>query len=159
LLWRLPAKVTTSVETLSVETLPEGSPYHPDAVHQLLKLQAEYNWEGLTRAGYRLMQAVPLNRVREEFQIYDLPLRGVPERATGSNEGSEVEEILASGHVGNPAVPGTPPSPSGNQPLGHLNRDLTGVGVVTAFRAVSVVSLAKGKMGNGGYLDRKMAER
>jgi hypothetical protein len=26
--------------------------------------------------------------------------------------------------------------------------------VVTAFRAVSVVSLAKGKMGNGGYLDR-----
>jgi hypothetical protein len=126
LLWRLPAKVTTSVETLSVETLLEGSPYRPDAVHQLLKLQAEYNWEGLTRAGYTLMQAVPLNRVGEEFQIYDLPLSGVPERATGSDEGSEVEEILASGQVGHPAVPGTPPSPGVNRPLGHLNRDLAG---------------------------------
>jgi hypothetical protein len=31
--------------------------------------------------------------------------------------------------------------------------------VVTAFRDFSVVSLAKGKMGNGEYLDRKMAER
>jgi hypothetical protein len=31
--------------------------------------------------------------------------------------------------------------------------------VVTVFRAVGVVSLAKGKMGNGEYLDREMAER
>jgi hypothetical protein len=47
-MWRIPAKVTISVETLSVETFLEGSPYRPEAVHQLLKLQAEYNWEGLT---------------------------------------------------------------------------------------------------------------
>jgi hypothetical protein len=131
LLWRLPVKVTTSVETLSVETLSvetllEGSPYRPDEVHQLLKLQAEYNWEGLTRAGYTVMQAVPLNRVGEECKIYDLPLSGVPERATGSDEGSEVEEILASGQIGNPVVPGTPPSLGVNQPLGHLSRDLAG---------------------------------
>jgi hypothetical protein len=91
LLWRLPSKVTTSVETLNVETLLEVSPYRPDSVHKLLKLQAEYNWEGLTRAGYNLMQAVPLNRVGKEFKIYELPLSGVPERETGSDEGIEVE--------------------------------------------------------------------
>jgi hypothetical protein len=54
-LWRIPAKVITCVETLSIETLLEGSPYRPEAVHQLLKLQAEYYWERLTRAGYTLM--------------------------------------------------------------------------------------------------------
>jgi hypothetical protein len=68
-MWRIPAKFTISVETLSVETFLEGSPYRPEAVHQLLKLQAEYNWEGLTPAGYTLMQAVPLDRVGEEFKI------------------------------------------------------------------------------------------
>jgi hypothetical protein len=91
---------------LSVETLLEGSPYRPEAVHQLLKLQAEYDWESLTRAGYTLMQAVPLDRVVEEFKICELQLRGVPERATGSDEGSDVEEILASGQVGTSVVPG-----------------------------------------------------
>jgi hypothetical protein len=111
---------------LNIETLLEVSPYRPDSVHKLLKLQAEYNWEGLTRAGYNLMQAVPLNRVGKEFKIYELPLSGVPERATGSDEGIEVEEIPASGQVGNPVVPGTPPSPGMNQPLGHLSRDLVG---------------------------------
>jgi hypothetical protein len=37
------------------------------------------------------MQAVPLDRVGEEFNIYELSLGGVPGRATGSDEGSEVE--------------------------------------------------------------------
>jgi hypothetical protein len=82
---QIPVKVTVRVETLIVDTLLEGSPYRPKAVHQLLKLQAEYNWEGLTRVGYTLMQAVPLDRVGEEFKIYELPLSGVPERATGSD--------------------------------------------------------------------------
>jgi hypothetical protein len=85
LLWRIPVKVNTSVETLSVETLLEGSPYSPEAVHQLLKLQAEDDWERLTRAGYTSMQAVPLDRIGEEFKIYELQLSGVPERATGSD--------------------------------------------------------------------------
>jgi coenzyme F420-reducing hydrogenase gamma subunit len=89
LLWRIPAKVTTSVETLSVEIFLEGSPYSPEALHQVMKLQAENNWERLTRAGYTLMQAVPLDRVGEEFKTYKLPLSGVPERATSSDEGSD----------------------------------------------------------------------
>jgi hypothetical protein len=124
MLWRIPAKVTTSVETLSVESLLEGSPYRSEAVQQLLKLQAECNWERLTRAGYTLMQAVPLDRVGEEFKSYELPLSEFTERATGSDEGSDVEEILASGQVGNPLVPGTPPSPGVKQSLGRLSRDL-----------------------------------
>jgi hypothetical protein len=126
LLWRIPARVLTSVETLSVETFLEGSPYRPEAVHQLLKPQAEYDWEKLTRAVYTLMQSAPLDRVGEEFKIYELQLSGVPERATGSDEGSDVEEILASGQVGTSVVPGTPPSPGVKQPLGHLSRDVVG---------------------------------
>jgi hypothetical protein len=126
LMWRIPAKVITSVETLSVETLLEGSPYRPEAVHQLLKLQAEYDWERLTRTGHTSMQAVSLYRAGEEFKIYELQLSGVPRRATGSDEGSDVEEILASRHVGTPLVPGTPPSPGVKQPLGQLRRDVAG---------------------------------
>jgi hypothetical protein len=76
--------------------------------------------------GYTLIQAVPLNHVGEEFKIYELPLSGVPERATGSDEGSEVEEILAGGQGVYSLVPGTPPSPGVKQPLGHLSRDVVG---------------------------------
>jgi hypothetical protein len=65
------------------------------------------------------MQAVPLDRVGEEFKIYELQLSGVPGRATGSDEGSDVEEILASGHVGTYVVPGTSRSPGVKQPLGR----------------------------------------
>ena len=125
LLWRLPAKIISSVQTLTVETLLEGSPYRPEAVHKILKLQAEYDWEILTRAGYTSMQAIPLDRVGEEFKIYELPMTGVPERATGSEEGSDVEEILASGQVGTPAVPVTPPFPGLDQPRGTVRKDLT----------------------------------
>jgi hypothetical protein len=124
---RITAKFTTSVETLSVKTLLEGSPYRLEAVYQLLKLQADYNWEGLTRAVYTLMQAVPLGRVGEEFKIYELPPSGVPEIATGSDEGSEIEKILASGKVVNPLLPGAPPCPGGKQTLGRFNRGLAGV--------------------------------
>jgi hypothetical protein len=95
-------------------------------MHQFLKLQAEFNWERLTRAGYNFMQAVPLDRVGEEFKIYELSLSGVPGRATCSDEGSNVEEILASGQVVHPLVPGTPPSPGMEQSLGRLSRDLAG---------------------------------
>jgi hypothetical protein len=70
------------------------------------------------------MQAVPLDRVGEEFKIYELPLGGVPERATGSDEVSDVEKIIASGQVGNPLVPENPPSPGVKQSLGRLSRDL-----------------------------------
>jgi hypothetical protein len=72
------------------------------------------------------MQAVPLDRVGEEFKIYELQLSGVPEIVTGSDEGSDVAEILASGQVGASVVPGTPPSPGVKQPLGHLSRDVVG---------------------------------
>jgi hypothetical protein len=41
----------------------------------------------------------------------------------------------------------------------HDNHPWGVASVVTAFRAVSLVSLAKGKMGNWEYLDSKMAER
>ena len=123
LLWRLPSRVTRSVEALGVEVLLEGSSYHSDAAHQLLKLQAEYPWDELIRAGYTSVPAVPIQRVGEEFQICELPPSGNRESMAVPDDGSDVEEILASGVVGTTDGPGTPPSPDLQDPMHRLGGD------------------------------------
>jgi hypothetical protein len=111
LLWRVPVKVTKGIESLGLETLVEGSPYLPEAAQNLLKLQAEFSWEGWIRTGYTALQAVPIQRVGDEFQICELPPSGVTENMAVSEDGSDHEELLASGEVRWASAPETPKSP------------------------------------------------
>jgi hypothetical protein len=109
LLWHLSPRVLEAIARLGLEPLLEGSEYPGAPVRQLLALQAKVDWEEWAGKGYSRLRAVPIQLVGETYLVQELTVTGVIRRMTEVTEGDEVEEIVASGCVGEaPARPATP---------------------------------------------------
>jgi hypothetical protein len=110
ILWRLPSKVQTSVESLGVEALVVGTSYPVESVRQLIELQTSVDWSAWGQKGYSALPAVPVYWEEAECKVCDLTPFGGQDTGIVSDE--EVEEVVARGQVrGNQERPRTPPSP------------------------------------------------
>jgi hypothetical protein len=106
LLWRLPVRVVENIPLIGLDYLLEGSAYQRQVIEQLLRLQAECDWDSWARRGYGSVGAVPIHLVGSKHRIHELSsLEHIPcaETPMGSME-EVVEEVIAYGRVRSPQV-------------------------------------------------------
>jgi hypothetical protein len=105
-LWRLPMRVVENLPLVGLDFLVEGSAYQQPVVDQLLRLQADCDWDSWARRGYGSVAAVPIHMVGSEYRIQELvSLRNIPRIGTsvGPRE-EEPEEVIAPGRVRSPQL-------------------------------------------------------
>jgi hypothetical protein len=105
-LWRLPMRVVENLPLVGLDFLLEGSAYQRTVIEQLLRLQAEWDWDSWTRRGFGAAGAVPIHLVGSEYRIQELASPGeIPQLGTsGIPRGVEVEEVISRGRARSPQV-------------------------------------------------------